>query len=303
MANTLNNVVVGKPLVTGGVLTAPRGTTLPTDPLAALDPAFKAVGYITDSGVVKSEKRNTGTIGAWGGDIIASTSKSFDVTIKLDLAEFLNSTTQALIYGAANVVSTAAVAAIASPILSAPTTATTAGTLVAGTYFYKATYTNATGETVGSNEISQATTGSTSTVTFTIGTAPSGATGTKVYRSTATGAEVLLDTLATTPTTYTDTGSKTPGTATVPVTGTSGGKGNQLKISATSAPTPHNAWVFEIINDAKKVRLVVPDGKVMDTGDTTFKDDAIAAASLTLQAFPDSSGACYYVYTDDGVRL
>lgn len=191
MANSITNVVVGKPLVTGGVLVAPKGSTLPTTASTALDAAFKAVGYITDAGVVKSEKRNTGTINAWGGDTIAATSKGYDVTIKLDLAEFLNSVTQGLIYGTANVLSTPA--------------------------------------TVSS--------------------------------------------------------------------------GNLLKVTATSAPTPHNAWVFEIINDVKKVRLVVPDGKVMDTGDTTFKDDAIAAAALTLQCFPDSTGAYYYVYTDDGQHI
>jgi hypothetical protein len=191
MANSINNVVVGKPLVTGGVLVAPKGTLLPTDATTATDAAFKAVGYLTDSGVSKSEKRNSGTVNAWGGDVIAATSKGYDVTIKLDLAEFLNSITQGLIYGTANVVST-------------------------------------------------------------------------------------------------------PATST---------KGNLLKVTATSAPTPRNAWVFEIINDAKKVRLVVPDGKVMETGDTTFKDDAIAAAALTLQCFPDSTGAYYYVYTDDGQHI
>ena len=53
----------------------------------------------------------------------------------------------------------------------------------------------------------------------------------------------------------------------------------------------------------EQLKMVVPNGKVMDTGDTTFKDDAIAAASLTLQAFPDANGAAYYLYTDDGVRL
>lgn len=303
MANSTNNVIVGKPLVTGGVLTAPVGTALPTDPLSAPDPAFKAVGYITDAGVVKSEKRNAGTIGAWGGDIIAATSKTYDVTFKVDLAEFLTPTTQSLVYGIANVVATAAAASVASPVLSTPTTATTGGTLAAATYYYKATYTNASGETVGSNEISQVTTGTTATVTFTIGAAPTGATGTKIYRSTTAGTEVLLDTLATTPTTYTDNGSKTPGTATVPATGTTGGKGNQIKVTATSAPTPRNSWIFEIVNDAKKVRLVIPNGKVMDTGDVTFKDDQIAASMLTIQAFPDANGAPYYLYTDDGVRL
>ena len=191
MANSIANVVVGKPLVTGGVLVAPKGTALPTDASTAPGVLFKPVGYITDSGVVKSEKRNTGTINAWGGDTIAATSKGYDVTIKLDLAEFLNSVTQGLIYGAANVTTT-------------------------------------------------------------------------------------------------------PATASA---------GNLLKITATSAPTPHNAWIFEIANDTKKVRLVVPDGKVMDTGDTTFKDDAIAAAALTLQCFPDASGAYYYVYTDDGQHI
>lgn len=191
MANSINNVVVGKPLVTGGVLVAPKGTALPTDVSTALNAAFKAVGYLTDSGVVKSEKRNTGTVNAWGGDAIAATSKGFDVTIKLDLAEFLNSVTQGVIYGTANVVST-------------------------------------------------------------------------------------------------------PATSTV---------GNLLKVTATSAPTPRNAWVFEIINDSKRVRLVVPDAKVMETGDTTFKDDQIAASALTLQAFPDATSAYYYVYTDDGQKI
>jgi hypothetical protein len=302
MANSITNVVVGKPLVTGGVLTAPVGTVLPSDPLSALNAAFKAVGYITDAGVTKSEKRNTGTINAWGGDTIAATAKGYDVTIKLDLAEFLNAITQGLIYGTANVVATPAVAAIASPVLSSPTTATTGGTLSAATRYYKATYTNAAGETVGSNEVSVTSTGSTSANTFTIGAAPTGATGTKIYVSTTAGAEVLLDTLLTTPTTYTDNGSKTPGAATVPTVGSTGSKGNQLKVTATSQPTPHNSWVFEIIADARKVRLVVPDGKVMDIGDTVFKDDQVAAASLTLQCFPDATGAYYYVYTDDGVR-
>ncbi|MDP9184816.1 MAG: hypothetical protein M3O29_03990 [Actinomycetota bacterium] len=293
--------MVGKPLVTGGVLTAPVGTALPTDPQAALNAAFKAVGYITDSGVVKSEKRNTGTINAWGGDTIAATSKGYDVTIKLDLAEFLNSVTQSLIYGTANVVATAAVAAIGTPVLTLGTTSTTGGTLAAGTYYWKLTAINASGETVGSNEVTATTTGSTSSQPFTW-VAITGATGYKLYRGTVAGAENILVTTLGTVTSYTDTGSA--GTAgTVPSVGSTGSKGNQLKVTATSAPTPHNSWIFEIINDAKKVRLVVPDGKVMDTGDTTFKDDAIAAAALTLQAFPDASGAYYYVYTDDGVRL
>jgi hypothetical protein len=108
VANSKNNVIVGKPLATGGVLAAPLGTAAPTDSTTALNVAYKALGYLTDSGVVKSEKRNTGVVTAWGGDSIALTSKGFDVTVKLGLAEFINADAQTIVYGASHVTTTAA---------------------------------------------------------------------------------------------------------------------------------------------------------------------------------------------------
>lgn len=69
---------------------------------------------------------------------------------------------------------------LGAPGGAAVSTATTGGTLPAGTYRAKVTAVNARGETVGSTEVSQTTTGSTSTVTFTWN-AVSGATGYKVY--------------------------------------------------------------------------------------------------------------------------
>ena len=301
MANSIKNVVVGKPLVTGGVLTAPVGSTLPTDPLAALDAAFKPTGYLADSGVTKSEKRNSSLVNAWGGDLIAAPAKGYDVTLKLDLAEFLNAITQQIIYGTANVVATAAVAAILTPVLTLGTTSTTGGTLAAGATYWKLTAINASGETVGSNEVTATLTGSTSSQPLTWVAIAGSTTGYKLYRGTAPGAENVLVTTLGLVTSYTDIGAA--GTAgTVPVVGSTGSKGNQLKVTATSAPTPHNAWVFEIVSDAKKVRIVIADGKVMEIGDTAFQDDKIAVAALTLQCFPDATGAYYYVYTDDGVR-
>lgn len=116
MANSTNNVIVGKPLATGGVLAAPVGTAAPTDATTALNAAFKALGYLTDSGVVKSEKRNTGVVTAWGGDSIALTKKGYEVTVKLGLAEFLNSEAQELVYGEAHVTATAATASKGSQL-------------------------------------------------------------------------------------------------------------------------------------------------------------------------------------------
>jgi hypothetical protein len=76
-------------------------------------------------------------------------------------------------------------------------TATTGGTLAAATYYYQiAPVIARQGEILPSVEVSQATTGSTSTVTLSFAT-PTGLDGSqpnlyKVYRSTGTGTETLL---------------------------------------------------------------------------------------------------------------
>jgi hypothetical protein len=79
-----------------------------------------------------------------------------------------------------------------------PSTATTGGTLAAATYYYKVSAVVARfGEIGASTEVSQVTTGATSTVTLSFSTPtglPDGATPIlyKVYRSTATGTESLI---------------------------------------------------------------------------------------------------------------
>ncbi len=111
---------------------------------------------------------------------------------------------------------------LAVPNISSHPTSTTGGTLGAATYWYKVTAIgNLSGETTGSTEISQATTGSTSSVTLNWG-AVSNAAGYKIYRSTTSGSETLLATVGTV-TTYTDTGSSTNSTS-VPNSNTAFGK-------------------------------------------------------------------------------
>ena len=73
------------------------------------------------------------------------------------------------------------------PVQSALSTATSGGTITAGTYIYAVTATNANGETTISNERTIVTTGSTSTVTVTWA-AVTGATGYKLYKTAASGA-------------------------------------------------------------------------------------------------------------------
>jgi hypothetical protein len=76
---------------------------------------------------------------------------------------------------------------ILEPVQSALATATTGGTITAGTYIYAVTAINALGETLISNERTIVTTGATSTVTVTWA-AVTGATGYKLYKTAAGGA-------------------------------------------------------------------------------------------------------------------
>lgn len=110
---------------------------------------------------------------------------------------------------------------LAAPVQAASSTSTTLGTLAAGTYRAKVTAINSRGETVGSNEISQVTTGATSRITWNWA-AVSGATGYRIYR-TAVGGGVGTETFLTEVglvTTYVDDGSVILGTKAVPATST-----------------------------------------------------------------------------------
>ena len=60
------NVSVGKPKIEGAVYRAPIGSTLPTDAKAALDAAFKGLGYISDAGMVNSNSPTTENVKSLG---------------------------------------------------------------------------------------------------------------------------------------------------------------------------------------------------------------------------------------------
>lgn len=112
MAQTAANVSTGKPLATGGVLTAPLGTALPTDEATALNAAFLAVGYAGDGGVVRSEARSNDKKKAWGGSVVYTAQTDYEVTYKLTLIEHYNPNVHKLVHGESNVVVTPATATV-----------------------------------------------------------------------------------------------------------------------------------------------------------------------------------------------
>lgn len=64
-----NNITLGTPLqdVTGAVLTAPIGTTLPTTSTEALDAAFESSGFVTQDGVSVEWEQTVTNIADWSG--------------------------------------------------------------------------------------------------------------------------------------------------------------------------------------------------------------------------------------------
>jgi hypothetical protein len=108
MATNANNAIAAKPKVAGGLWVAPLGTALPTTEVVALNAAFKAVGYVTEDGVTRTEERNAENLLAWGGDTILVAQTGVEAALETNLAEYLNPETAKLLYGTAQVATTAA---------------------------------------------------------------------------------------------------------------------------------------------------------------------------------------------------
>ena len=108
MANTVSNVAVGKPAITGAIWWAPLGTTLPTDATTALPNTYKCLGYVSEDGATNAFDVDTNEIKAWGGDTVVSTQTSKTITWNATLIEVLNVDVLKAVFGSGNVTGTLA---------------------------------------------------------------------------------------------------------------------------------------------------------------------------------------------------
>ena len=85
---------------------------------------------------------------------------------------------------------------------------------------------------------------------------------------------------------------------TTPATST---KGTLNAIAVKGGALPERAYVFEMKDGNKRVRVVAPNFQITEVGDTQFVHSAATGYEVTGEALPDASGVKLYIYTNDGV--
>lgn len=174
---------------TGGVLAAPIGSTVPTTAASTIDPAFKALGYVSEDGLEAQGERSVEAIRDWNGDIIAQLQTEHSVRFALTLYAAYDEDTLKEVFGAGNVTVTAATAST--------------GTLIT--------------------------------------------------------------------------------------------------VKETGSVLPARAYVFDMLNDARKLRIVLPNAKISEVSENAFVAGELMGFQVTIEAFKDATGVKAYRYYDDGV--
>ncbi|MFD7843995.1 hypothetical protein ACFV4K_13820 [Nocardia sp. NPDC059764] len=176
--------------VTGGVLVAPLATALPTAAVGTLDPAFKALGYVSEDGIESMGERKIESVKDWNADIIAQLQTEHSVRFGLTLYAVWDKDVLSEVFGPNNIVSTAA-------------------------------------------------------------TSTSGAL-------------------------YT--------------------------VKETGSPLPRRSWIFDMVNEDKKLRIVLPNAKITSVTEKKFVSTELAGFTIAVEAFKDDAGVKAYRYLDDGIK-
>ena len=76
--------------------------------------------------------------------------------------------------------------------------------------------------------------------------------------------------------------------------------GEQVRAELGAHLPEAQSWVFLMKDGDARIVIVVPNGQVTEVGEVTFASNAAVGWNVTLSCYPDSSGECIYIMTDDG---
>lgn len=77
--------------------------------------------------------------------------------------------------------------------------------------------------------------------------------------------------------------------------------GAQVQAALGAYLPEEQAWVFLMKDGDARIVIAVPDGQITEVGEVTFASNAAVGWNVTLSCYPDASGNCIYIMTDDGV--
>ncbi len=77
--------------------------------------------------------------------------------------------------------------------------------------------------------------------------------------------------------------------------------GAQIRVELGAHLPEARSWVFLMKDGDARIVIVVPNGQITEVGEVTFASNAAVGWNVTLACYPDESGECIYIMTDDGV--
>lgn len=77
-------------------------------------------------------------------------------------------------------------------------------------------------------------------------------------------------------------------------------QGNVYTVKETGAVLQPRSWIFDMKNDSKKLRIVLPNAKISQVTERKFVAKELAGFTITVEAFKDQDGVKAYRYLDDG---